>query len=461
MHVLFATAELAPLVRVGGLGEVSGGVTRELRKLGVSVDVALPDYFNTPLTNETLIELDVPEWVGPATARHGELADFGPVTLIDVPEIRRSGPYGDPGQPGYWDNDRRFFRFSAAVASLARLTAPDIIHVNDWHTGAVLAFAPPEIPSVASIHNLAYQGDTDIGWLEVFGDRRGAYEHFGKCNPLHGMLSVANRIIVVSPNYAHEILTPEMGCGLDGLLASRGDDLVGIINGIDTDEWNPATDRAIEAPFVAGELRGKASCKASLRAQMGLGVAAGPLIGFVSRLVEQKGVDLLIEATEFLSSMDAQLVVVGNGERAYVDALTQAAANQPNRIVFREAFDLDLSHRVFAGVDLFVMPSRFEPCGLAQMQAMRYGTLPVVTGVGGLVDTVIDLSTSPQTGTGFVSQKVSASGILDALHRATYAFAAGTPFRQAQQRAMKVDWSWHAPAQKYQRLYEQLISVNC
>jgi starch synthase len=466
MHVLFATAELAPLVRVGGLGEVSGGVTRELRRLGVDVDVALPDYFATPLGNETIIPLDVPEWVGPATARHGELADFGPVTLIGVTDIQRAGPYGDPGQPGYWDNDRRFFRFSAAVAALARLTSPDVIHVNDWHTGATLAFTPPELPSVASIHNLAYQGISDYGWLQVFGERSGAYDHFGNCNPLHGCLVLADRIIAVSPTYANEITQPENGCGLDGLLAGRGADLVGIINGIDTIEWNPAADPVIAAPFSVDDLRGKARCRADLRAQMGLGHATGPLVGFVSRLVEQKGVDFLIEAAEFLESIDAQLVIVGNGEKAFVDALRAAAVRQPERIVFREAFDLTMSHRVFAGSDLFAMPSRFEPCGLAQMQAMRYGTLPVVTGVGGLVDTVIDLTRFPTTGTGFVSSSVSAAGMVDAFHRAAMVFGARERFALAQRRAMQIDWSWRGPAQQYLDLYLDLyrgpsgLSVN-
>ncbi len=458
MHVLFATAELAPLVRVGGLGEVSGGVTRELRRLGVHVDVVLPDYFGTALADETIIDLDVPEWAGPAVARHGVLADFGHVTLVDVPDMARLGAYGDPGGGGYWDNDRRFIRFSAAVAALAILTSPDVVHVNDWHTSAALAFLPGGIPSVVSIHNLAYQGACDRGWLMVFGERQLAYDWQGNCNPLRGALSLADRIIAVSPNYAKEIAGPEMGCGMEDLLAERGDSVVGIVNGIDTDEWDPSNDRALSASFGTGDLGGKAVCKADLRQQLGLEPTTGPLIGFVSRLVEQKGVDLLVEAAQFLPSMDAQLVVLGSGERSFCDELHAAATRHHERVAFHEGFDLTLSHRIFAGADLYVMPSRFEPCGLAQMQAMRYGTLPVVTGVGGLVDTVIDLTTSPTTGTGFVSSQVTTAGIVDALHRGARLFSSKRAHSSAQRRAMKADWGWTSPAEQYLKVYRSIAA---
>lgn len=460
MHVLFATAELAPLVRVGGLGEVSGGVTRELRRMGVQVDVVLPDYFATPLADETVVILDVPEWAGPASARHGVLANFGPVTLIDVPDIGRAGAYGDPGGTSYWDNDRRFIRFSAAVAALAKLTGPDLVHVNDWHTSSVLAFLPDDVPSVASIHNLAYQGECDRGWLMVFGDRQRAYDWHGKCNPLRGALTLADRIIAVSPNYAKEITSQEMGCGMDDLLTARGDSVVGIINGIDIVEWNPAEDGALSAGFTTGDLGGKAVCRADLRLQMGLEPSTGPLIGFVSRLVEQKGVDLLVEAAEFLDSMNAQLVVLGSGERDYCDALHAAAARHHDRVAFHEGFDLTLSHRIFAGADLYVMPSRFEPCGLAQMQAMRYGTLPVVTGVGGLLDTVVDLTAHPSIGTGFVSRRVSSAGIVDALHRGSQLFSSKRAHGSAQRRAMKTDWSWSSPASQYLDTYRAVIAKS-
>ncbi len=459
MRVLFATAEMAPLVRVGGLGEVSGGVTKELRRLGVDVDVALPDYHTTPLADEKVIALDVPEWAGPATARHGVLAGFGPVTLIDVPDIARAGAYGDPGGPGYSDNDRRFIRFSAAVAALARLSSPDVLHINDWHTAATLAFVPPDLASVVSIHNLAYQGECDRGWLMVFGDRSDAYDWQGMCNPLRGALALADRVLVVSPNYAKEITRPEMGCGLEGLLSSRGDAVVGIVNGIDTDEWDPANDSAIAAAYSSANLSGKAVCRAALRAQMGLSdKASGPVVGFVSRLVEQKGVDLLVEAADFLPSMDAQLAVIGSGEPQYRDALNELVARHPGRVAFFEGYDLTLSHRVFAGADLYMMPSRFEPCGLAQMQAMRYGTLPVVTGVGGLVDTVLDITANPRKGTGFVTSRVSAAAMVDALHRANAVYSSKSKRTSAQARAMAADWSWTSPAMQYLSLYTDITS---
>jgi starch synthase len=460
LRVLFATAELAPLVRVGGLGEVAGGLTKALRGLGVEVQVCLPDYFATTLKNEIAATINVPEWVGEATARTGDLAGFGEVTLIGVPEIRRLGPYGDPGQSGYWDNDRRFFGFSAAVAALANETQPDILHVNDWHTGAALAWVDDSIRSVASIHNLAYQGDADHGWLAVFGDRRDAYDRGLRCNPLAGALALADRVVAVSPTYAKEILTPAAGCGLETLLAAKAGQVVGIINGIDHEEWDSTIDRAIATPFGGSlGMGGKAVCRTALREQVGLPEASGPVFGFVTRLADQKGVEFVIEAGEFLESMDGQLVVLGSGDRALADSLHALAARHPTRVAFREGFDLALSHRIFAGADCYVMPSRFEPCGLAQMQAMAYGTVPVVTNVGGLQDTVTDVTRSPLSGTGFVSRQVSTAGLVDAMHRATAAFATPSVWKDVQSRGMTFDWSWATPAGQYLSMYASLLQT--
>ena len=469
MRVLFATAELAPLVRVGGLAEAAAGLVLALRKAGVEVDVVVPDYAGrgeggTELTAQIDETLDVPEWVGGASARTGTLADFGTVTLVDVPGIARSHPYMQPGGgEGWWDNDRRFMAFSAAAAALAKARNADVLHVNDWHTGPAVAFADPDIPTVASIHNLAYQGVCDGGWLALFGDRASAYEWYGSCNPLVGALKLADRVVAVSPNYAREIRTPEFGCGVDGALVERGAAVVGILNGIDSDAWNPAGDAFLPARFSAADFRmtdaaGKLACRRALRNELGLREVYGPVIGFVTRLVDQKGVDLAIDAAQFLASTDAQLVVLGAGDPYLAARLRALEAAQPDRVAFRDAFDLSLAHRIFAGSDLYLMPSRFEPCGLAQMQAMTYATLPVVTDVGGLHDTVIDADTDLVRGTGFVSPTVSAAGIVDALHRAARGWASKKRRLSMIRNGMAVDWSWDGPAREYVALYEACIA---
>jgi starch synthase len=462
MRVLFAAAELAPLVRVGGLGEVAGGLTKSLRAAGAHVDMLLPDYFGTELVDEFSHTLDVPDWVGACSARTGELPGFGQLTLIDVPDIRRAGPYGDPAGHAYDDNDRRFFRFSAAVAAWAQITQPDVIHVNDWHTGAALAWTPIGIPSVVSIHNLAYQGDADRGWLQVFGERSYAYDRRGRCNPLTGSLILADRVVAVSPKYSREILVDPLGCGLTDVLGSKAGagQLVGIINGIDADEWNPETDQLLPATFSAKKRTGKATCKAALQTTLGLTLSGGPLFGFVSRLVDQKGIEFVVEAATYLSSMDGQLVVLGSGDQQLADALHRLAADNPEIIAFREGFDVALSHHIFAGADCYLMPSRFEPCGLAQMQAMAYGALPIVTDVGGLHDTVTDLTINPDIGTGFVTREVSATGLVDAMHRASALFQKKTLWKAAQSRGMTHDWTWIDPTRQYLSLYSDVIDAK-
>jgi starch synthase len=462
MRVLFAAAELAPLVRVGGLGEVAGGLTTALRAAGAEVQVVLPDYSATLLTNETNQTITVPEWVGGATARTGHLDGFGEVTLIAVDDIERKGPYGDPGGEAYPDNDRRFFRFSAAVAEMARITMPDVLHVNDWHTAAALAWTPPEIATVLSIHNLAYQGDADRGWLQVFGDHSYAYDRRGRCNPLAGGLLLADRVVAVSPRYAAEILDDPLGCGLTDILGAKqgSGQLVGIVNGIDSNEWNPSSDSVLAANYSVKSKTGKATCKAALQHRVGLPSSDGPVFGFVTRLVDQKGVEFVIEAAQYLRSMNGQLVVLGSGDRSLTDALHAAAANDPERVAFAEGFNLTLSHQIFAGADCYLMPSRFEPCGLAQMQAMAYGTIPIVTNVGGLHDTVVDNDDDSSNGTGFVSRAVSSAGLVDAMHRAIAAFGKKPIWRSIQNRGMTADWSWAAPTGEYLKLYEQVIVEN-
>jgi starch synthase len=458
MRVLFATAELSPLARVGGLAEASAGLARALRELDVSVDVVLPDYGDVELTDEYRFDLDVPDWAGPASARHGEAEGFGRVTLLAVPGMARPHPYLDPATGDGWpDNDARFFRYSAAIAALTRRESPDLLHCNDWHTAAAFGLLEQPPPTVFTIHTLGYQGMAGPQWRDVFVRRADAYTWYDGTNPLAGAIRLADLVVAVSPNYAREIVSPENGMGMHELLAARGDRLVGIRNGIDTATWNPATDPHIATTFDAKDPRGKQSCRVTLAGDVGWPPDADPIIGMVTRLADQKGVDLALALTEYLDTMPARLVILGAGDRRLATEVRAAAERSPDRVVFREGYDDGFGHRIFAGSDLFLMPSRFEPCGLAQMQAMAYGTIPVVTDVGGLHDTVQDDDVQRGLGTGFVSRTVDTTGVLDALHRAVRALRQPSRRKAVQRRGMAADWSWTVPAQLQVAHYRALL----
>jgi starch synthase len=460
VKVLFATAELAPLARVGGLAAAAAGLVDALRELDVEVEVVLPDYAGTPLAGETTVELAVPEWAGPARARRGVAAGVGMVTLVDSWGIERPHPYVQPDGQGFPDNDRRFFGFSAAVAALTRLTGPDVLHLNDWHTASALAHLAQRPPTVLTIHTLGYQGWANLGWLDGFPYHRGAFLHFNDCNPLAGGIRLADLVITVSPTYAREILTQDGGFGLDDDLRRRGDDLVGILNGIDTKIWDPSTDANLVATYDAKDTTGKSASQAALCEELGLDDGPGPLAVVVTRLADQKGIDLVVPALPLLARLPARLAVLGDGDRWLADTLHEAATSQPERVAFRQGYDEGLAHRLFAGGDLFVMPSRFEPCGLAQMQAMRYGTPPVVTDVGGLHDTVVDVDLDASRGTGTVASAADPLHVLDAMHRAVRAVT-NRPRRDAmRRRGMAMDWSWRAPALAHIAHYERLASSH-
>ena len=460
MRVLFATAELAPVARVGGLAAAAAGLVKALRHEGVDVDLVLPDYAGLPLDDEVVESLEVPEWVGPTTVRRGVLAGVGPISLVEVPGMRRGHPYLEPDGTGYHDNDRRFYAFSAAVAALADERRPDVLHLNDWHTAGALAHVHRPVRSVLTIHTLGYQGQSNRGWLSVFGDHRDAYDVGGACNPLAGGIRLADLVIAVSPTYASEVVTPDGGFGLHHFLEAKGDRFVGILNGIDTGEWDPSTDPHLAAPFDASTPGAKAATKAALRAELGLADTDEPLAVVVTRLVHQKGIDLLLPSLEYLERLPVQVAVLGSGERPLVDALHAAAAEQPGRVAFRDGYDEGLAHRLFGGGDLFLMPSRFEPCGLAQMQSMRYGTLPVVTDVGGLHDTVIDVDADPKRATGVVTTSVDPLGVLDGLHRAVRAVRHTARRGAMQRRGMSIDWSWTEPARRHIDWYTKLNSEH-
>ena len=460
MKVLFATAEFASVVSAGGLGSASAGLVAELRRQGVDVTPVMPDHIGLELVDERILDLEVPEWAAPARARIGIAGSIGEIVLIDVPGIRRPHPYLDSQGQGWSDNDRRFFAFSAGVAALHRQMGAELLHLNDWHTATSLAHLEERPPTVLTVHTLGYQGATDVGWLDAFPHHRRAFEIHHSCNPLAGAIRLSDAVVAVSPTYAAEIRTVAAGCGLDGVLRDRGDAVVGILNGIDTELWDPENDPTLAAPYSAADLSGKQVCRDSLRAEMGLTASDGPLLSVVTRLTEQKGVDIIAEVARYLEPIDCQLVVLGAGERHLVDALAAVALDHPGRVVFHDGYDEALSHRITAGSDFFLMPSRFEPCGLAQMQAMRYGTIPIVTDVGGLHDTVIDLDAHPRSGTGFIASSATPVSVLDAVHRATRRWSASRRLDGARRRGMSIDWSWRAPAQQYRAIYDRVLESH-
>jgi starch synthase len=462
VKVLFATAELAPLATVGGLAHAASGLVAALGRLGVDVEVVLPDYRSVPLADETLTALAVPPWAGPATARRGIADGAGPVTLVSASGIERPHPYLEPTGRGWPDNDHRFFAFSAAVAALVEEREPDVVHLNDWHTAATLAFLGDDRPPAAlTIHTIAYQGRSSPGWLTVFPHHRAEYTHHGDCNPMAGAIRLAEQVITVSPTYAREILTPQEGAGLEVVLAEAEPKLRGILNGIDTAVWDPATDSNLAATYTHRDPKRKRRCRKAVREELGLADSDAPLVVMVTRLVAQKGVDLALSCVPFLDRIPAQLAVLGDGDDELATRLRRVAADTyPDQVAFRRGYDEGLAHRLFAGGDLLLMPSRFEPCGLAQMQAMRYGTLPVVTDVGGLHDTVIDLDADAVRGNGVVALDVSPMGVLDALHRATRVHADRDRRDAARLRGMTADWSWDEPAAEHVALYRQLAGAS-
>lgn len=454
MRILFATAELAPIARVGGLAEAAAGLTRSLEAKGLDIDIVLPDYDGRPLEAETVEVLTTPSWAAPATARRGRDASGRTVTLVEAPGLARPHPYLDPATGEGWvDNDSRFFAFSAAVAALCELRRPDLVHLNDWHTALVPALWNERRPTVFTIHTIGYQGHAAGEWLERLHRGRDAYEWFGGINPVAGALALADRVIAVSPNYAREIRTPEGGVGLHERLRALGDRLSGIRNGIDTATWDPASDEKIAAPFDFKRIAAKGKSRDDLCDRFGWPHDTQPIIGMVTRLAEQKGVDIALSLAPYLELLPARMVLLGAGDKALA---ASAVAARSDRLAFVEGFDDELGHRIFAGSDLFLMPSRFEPCGLAQMQAMAYGTIPVTTDVGGLHDTVIDDDRSRGEGNGFSSLTVDDAGLIDALHRAVRALRHAGRRKAIQRRGMTTDWSWSAPADEHIDLYKTL-----
>jgi starch synthase len=459
MRVLFATAEYAPLAKVGGLADASAGLVRALRAIGVEVEVVLPDYSGDRV-GATSEPLDVPAWVGGAWASSRSEVGAGNVTWISNGSLTRPHPYLDDHGRGWPDNDFRFMAFSAAVASLAALRRPHIVHLHDWHTAATLGFLREPIPSVLTLHNPAYQGTTTGRWLSFIPRRPEAYEWYGRTNPLTGGIALSDAVVTVSPTFAAELLQPETSFGLHGPLGAKGDSFTGILNGIDTHVWDPATDPYLAVRYDVESASRKRELGRRLSAEIGCADGAGPLIGMVTRLTGQKGVDLALSTTSLLEAADARMVLLGAGEAGLASAARAVAERAGDRFTFYNGYDEGLAHRIFGACDIFLVPSRFEPCGLTQMQAMRYGAVPVVTDVGGLHDTVVDADARPEDGTGFVAPRPDGALVTEAMSRALRAWRNTRRRGEIRRRGMSLDWSWTSPSRQYLSLYRRLTSAR-
>lgn len=477
-RVLFVTSEAYPLLKTGGLADVSYSLPLALHGLGEDVRVLMPAYRDALVkAGESLrrvAEFEVHDQR--VVLLEGRLAPNGPLLwLLDHAGYDRPGnPYSAPGGWPWPDNAERFALLCRAAVALAQGHAgldwkPDIVHGNDWQSGlapALLSLEFPRPATVFTVHNLAYQGQFPrdifqrLGLPESLWSMAGLEFH-GQMSFMKGGLAYADRITTVSPTYAEEIQTDEFGCGLDGLLRQRRHDLTGIVNGIDEEQWNPATDPYLPVTFSVDRLQGKALCKRALQQRFGLPDEADtPLLCFVGRLVQQKGVDLLLKALPQLLHSPVQLAFLGSGDPLYEQCLLYWARRYPQRIGVVLGYNEALSHQMEAGGDLFVMPSRFEPCGLNQMYSQRYGTLPIVRAVGGLADTVVDASPenlAANRASGFAFAEASAAALLDTIQRGLELYRDPSAWTAVQRTAMGRDFSWRFSAGLYQDLYRQCL----
>ncbi len=479
MQILFASSEVEPFAKTGGLADVCGALPRHVARLGGRISVV------TPLYRETRSRLHAPVCTAEFSVTAGTrtfaiqvLTGRGdaevPLYFVRCDELfDRDGIY-ESGGAAFADNHLRFICFSRAVIALCRACGmqPDIMHLNDWQSALIPAFMRNQAAhdpllhrcaTVMTIHNMAYQGIFAPEAFDATGLPRAAFWHpgqlefWGQVNFLKAGIVNADMVTTVSPTYAREITTPECGCGLDGVLAARAHDLAGILNGADYAVWNPETDPLIRQRYGSGDLAGKQACKRALIGRFSLDpeLMERPLIGCISRLVDQKGFDLLEESFDGLMETAAGFVLLGTGEKRYHDFFTRMAAQHPGRVGVLLAYDNTAAHEIVAGCDLFVMPSRYEPCGLTQMYSLRYGTVPVVRATGGLADTVRDCERDPASGNGFTFEDCTGSALLDALTRALACWRSKERWQTLMQRCMACDFSWDVSARAYLDLYRR------
>jgi starch synthase len=463
------SSEAQPYAKSGGLADVVGALPAALRETGDEVAVVVPRYGSIDLKRTRRVYDGIAIYLGLTrydVAIYQALADF-PYYLVDCPPLfDRKGLYGEAGMD-YPDNHIRFAVFARAALAVARvLFRTDIFHCHDWQAGLVPALLRSSFSTdptflgaktLFTIHNLGYQGlfpKTAMAEAALDPDlfRPDGLEFFGHISYIKGGIAFADALSTVSPTYAREIQTPEFGFGLDGALRARADVLTGILNGVDYQQWNPEIDTFIPVRYSAGDLAGKQVCKQHLIEEFGLPQAAmeRPLIGIVSRFTRQKGTDILAEVAAQIAADDMYLVALGTGEPEYEAFFRHMAAANPERFAVRIGFDNGLAHRIEAGSDMFVMPSRYEPCGLNQIYSLRYGTVPVVRATGGLDDTIED-------GTGFKFWEYSGPALLGAIRAAAGAFSNREGWQETMRRGMQKDFSWKASATLYSALYRRLL----
>ncbi|TXL72745.1 glycogen synthase GlgA [Vineibacter terrae] len=476
-RILFVSSEVFPLAKTGGLADVSSALPAALSCLGADVRVMLPGYsqaLDLAGCLDVVSGCELPD----GRLLMGRLPDSGvPIILFDAPALfaREGGIYQDSDRKDWPDNDHRFAAFcrAAAFVALGRTTLgwrPQIVHANDWHTGMISAFlhfsGQIRPKTVFTIHNLAFQGNFPLTAFSNLGLPSEALspegiEFYNQISFIKAAIRYSDRLTTVSPTYAREILTPEHGCGLDGLLRARAADLTGILNGVDYDVWDPANDTELPCPYSHDDLAGKDDCKASLRHEMGLSQAVGaPLIGYVNRLTHQKMADVVLDVVPRIVANGAQIVVHGKGDRAFEERFESVARAHPDNVAVRLGYTEALAHRIVGGCDLSLTPARFEPCGLTTMYAMRYGALPVTRAVGGLVDTVEDAGTvnaDDDLGSGFAFARATVDDMEDSLIRASSWYHDSDAWKRLQRRAMLRDFGWKRSAQRYLELYAALL----
>jgi len=476
LRILMIASEAHPFSKTGGLADVATALPKALGRIGHHVTLVTPRYRGIDVgAPSAAVGLEVAGRFFEAGMIEVSLGPGARILFVDCPALYdRAGIYNERGVD-YPDNAVRYgFLAAAALEWAGRQAEPfDIVHAHDWQAGlapAYLRSAPgPRLPvpgTVFTIHNLAYQGTFDKTWVPRLGLRWedftiDGFEFFDRLSFLKAGINLATVVTTVSPTYAEEIQRPEFGSGFDGVMRARRDALVGILNGIDDREWNPAADPLLPAPFSATNLEGKAESKRAVLELFGFPLDAAtlarPIIGMVSRMVDQKGLDLIAAAARDLLSIDATFIVVGTGEPRYQDMWARLARWRPDRVAAYIGFDERRAHLVEAGADMFLMPSRFEPCGLNQMYSLRYGTVPIVRAVGGLVDTVRPYNPRNGQGNGFLFADYQPAAMLAALADAVAAFPNKKRWTRLQKNGMKADFSWDRSAAEYVRLYGRVL----
>ena len=479
LSILMVSPEAAPYAKTGGLADVSTALTKTLGRLGHDVTLVIPKYRGVhvdPGPVERRYLALGSQWFDVGFAER-PMSGSTRIVLVECDELYdREGLYASAGRD-YPDNATRFALLAKAALEYPSVVsrAPDVIHAHDWQSGLVPVYARTAYAShplirpavvVYTVHNLAYQGTFPAGVLKPLGLDRKLFtveglEYWGGVSFLKGGINFSDSVTTVSEGYAREVLTPEYGQGFDGVLAAWGDRFRGILNGIDTETWSPETDPLLPAPFSSSDLSGRLVAKRRLLEHYGLPVSesdlARPLVGVVSRMVAQKGFELVAQVIDQLPETGASVVVLGTGEPRFENMWRDAARRFPNAIAVRIGYDEPLAHLIEAGVDIFLMPSRYEPCGLNQMYSMRYGAVPVVRATGGLDDAVTDFHDADGRGTGFKFSEFSGTAMLKALRLAIRVFGDPPRWLALQVEGMSRDFSWTRSAAAYVREYRTLI----